>query len=87
MISVKKEKSKEQSEELRFPCLMVSSSSGIVILASSADKEAGEIKGMAVMVEPGDTFTSLGEMSDTWRYRLFTEYVGCVVLANEEAYL
>ena len=82
MISMKK----EQPKELKFPCLMISSRSGTVILASSADKDTGDIKGMAV-VESADGSTSLGEMSDTWRCNPFTEYLGCIVLASDETYL
>ena len=68
----------------KYPCLMVSTLSGMVVLVTSEGEKGHGYKTLAgtIVSEPKDEFYKLGCVGKTWSADVFVPYDGKIILEN-----
>lgn len=68
----------EKKPEIKFPCLMISSTSDTIVLFF--DNKEGTV---VWCLEDSSTDCEVGEYYDGWNMNIFSPYTGTVTLSND----
>lgn len=71
----------EERKKLDFPCLMIDTSTNLIILASSINELKTNFAGTCL--QPGSSGHSIGGFFECWPVIGFQLYKGTITLANE----